>query len=61
MFPLQEVLLDGIKNVASDIHISVGSFPIFRLNGNLVSRDYVMPVSAADMEDIIQLMLSTEI
>lgn len=60
MFPLQEILLDGIKNAASDIHISVGSYPIFRLNGKLVKRDYVMPVSSTDLEDIIQLMLSTE-
>ena len=60
MFPLQEILLDGIKNAASDIHISVGSFPIFRLNGSLVKRDYVMPVSPTDMEDIMQMMLSTE-
>ena len=60
MFPLEEILLDGIKNAASDIHLSVGSFPILRLNGKLVKRDYVMPVSPTDMEDIMQVMLSVE-
>ena len=60
MFPMQEILIDGIKSAASDIHISVGSFPIFRINGSLVKRDYVMPVSSSDMEDIMQLMLSTD-
>lgn len=60
MFSIEDVLIDGIKNAASDIHISAGNHPSFRINGKLNSIEYGEPLSIEDMEDIIKTMLSTD-
>lgn len=59
-FVLQDVLLDGIKNHASDIHISVGARPALRIYGELVRRENSELVEAAEMEQVMHSFLTKD-
>lgn len=37
---LNDILSEGIKNGASDIHLKIGSSPLFRINGDMVKSAY---------------------
>ncbi len=37
---LNDVLSEGVRNRASDIHLKVGSLPLFRINGDIVKSNF---------------------
>jgi len=60
MFSFYDVLADGVRSGASDIHIGAGSLPILRIDGRLVSRPGAQSVTPEDMDGIVHTMLSPE-
>jgi twitching motility protein PilT len=59
-FDINNLLLDGVMSSASDIHICPGSKPALRINGVLVRRPYSEPVTQADMENVMNTLLTHE-
>lgn len=59
-FDLNALLLDGIRNSASDIHIGIGTPPSLRVNGSLIKHPGAEPVTIDDMEYIMNNLLSKE-
>jgi twitching motility protein PilT len=57
---LKNILIQAIKDRASDIHFSVGNVPIFRVNDKLVSGDSFEPVTADSMTEMSEAVLSPE-
>ena len=59
-FDLTSVILDGIKNSASDIHIGVGTQPAIRINGSLIRRAESQCVTSEDMHSIMERLLTKD-
>ena len=59
-FDLTSVILDGIKNSASDIHIGVGTQPAIRINGSLIRRAESQCVTADDMHFVMERLLTKD-
>ncbi len=59
-FDLTGIILDGIKNSASDIHIGVGTQPALRINGSLVRRAESQCVTADDMHFVMERLLTKD-
>jgi len=59
-FSLQEILIDGIKNNASDIHLDIDQIPALRIDGVLLRRDYMAAPTRADMDNIVTTMLNQD-
>lgn len=57
-FVLEEALLDGIKNSASDIHLGVGEYPALRINGELVRREEFERLTRDDMNAVMENLLT---
>ena len=53
------LLRDVIDNGASDLHLSVGSSPIIRVNGNLIRTSYP-PLNKDDCQALIFTMLNND-
>lgn len=56
---LQEILTDAYKQKASDIHITTGKIPIFRVNGELRNQQSE-PLRPADVQRIVRSLLTDE-
>jgi twitching motility protein PilT len=56
---MDELLKDAVDRGASDIHISVGVSPVFRVNGKLVRAEYP-PLTKDDAQRLIFSILSNE-
>lgn len=52
-------LTDAYKKNASDVHLTVGKAPVFRINGDLIEEDLPKLVPA-DTRQIVRLILSEE-
>ncbi|MGJ9457204.1 type IV pilus twitching motility protein PilT [Oceanobacillus sp. CF4.6] len=52
-------LIEAYEKKASDVHLTVGKAPIFRINGNLVEQDFPKIVPA-DTRQIVSLILTEE-
>ena len=59
-FVLQDVLVDGIRNHASDIHLSVGAQPALRIYGELIRREGSDPIEASEMEEAVHSFLTRD-
>ncbi|MEG1799090.1 MAG: type IV pili twitching motility protein PilT, partial [Synergistaceae bacterium] len=59
-FDLNALLVDGIKNSASDIHIGVGTPPSLRINGSLIRRPDMHPVTPDEMDWIMNSLLTKD-
>lgn len=57
---LMRLLNLGMKKKASDIHITVGLPPIFRVNGELIRLDE-KPLSPGDTKDLVYMSLSEKL
>ncbi len=55
---MKDLLRDGIRKKASDIHISVGDPPVMRLDGNLTRISNAGIVDRSDVESMIGELLS---
>jgi twitching motility protein PilT len=53
MMNLSEILEKAVENEASDIHLKVGSIPLFRINGEMVKSDFDI-VSKEHFEKFIE-------
>ena len=56
---LEELLTEVFKRKASDLHISAGLPPVFRINGHLVRAEYA-PLSTEECHRMIFSMLNSE-
>ena len=56
---MEEILADATTRGASDIHISVGISPVFRIDGKLVRAEYP-PLSKDDAQRLIFSLLSND-
>ncbi len=52
---LKDILSVGVSNGASDIHIKVGSIPLFRIDGEMVKSNFDT-ISIEDMDKFIEEM-----
>jgi len=55
-----KILTESYELCASDVHLVVGSKPIFRIDGDLVSREEYLPVTKESIFDLIKSFLSEE-
>lgn len=56
---IEELLLDAVQKKASDIHLSVGVSPVFRVNGQLIRCDYP-PLNKEDSQRLIFSLLNND-
>lgn len=56
---IEELLVEAVKRGASDVHISVGVSPVFRVNGQLVRVEY-QPLTKDDAQRLIFSLLNNE-
>lgn len=56
LYDIQELLLDAYANKASDLHITVNSPPLLRVNGQLVSYSKI-PVTERDTEKMAKALI----
>ncbi|MBR4400623.1 MAG: type IV pilus twitching motility protein PilT [Synergistes sp.] len=59
-FSIKELLLASINSGASDVHLSVGEKPMFRIDGELKPVPNAEPVGSADMERSVRELLTPE-
>jgi len=57
MYNLQELLAGMVEKGASDLHITAGTAPVFRINGNLVRMDGE-PMTGTDTRAIVYSILN---
>lgn len=58
MIDIEKVLIDGVNRGASDIHITEGSRPIYRVNRLLVEAEDIGEVSERDVYDIFEFFIN---
>lgn len=56
LYDIKELLLDAYANKASDLHITVHSPPLFRVNGQLTPYSDI-PVSKRDTEEMAKILI----
>ena len=57
---IAQLLESSVKQKASDLHLSPGLSPIFRINGELTPATDIPPLSADDMKTLIYSVMSTD-
>lgn len=55
-----KILIESYELCASDVHLVVGLKPIFRIDGELVSREEYIPITKESAIDLIRSFLSEE-
>ncbi len=60
MFDVHAALRDLVAKSGSDLHLKVGSPPLFRVHGKLAPEDGAGPLSAEDTEDTVRALLHDE-
>lgn len=58
---IEKILLDAVKEQASDIHITVGTSPIFRINGQLHFVETLDKVTPEDTRDMVDAIVSEQV
>ena len=57
MFDIKNILIHGVNNGASDIHIIEGSKPIFRINRVLTEQQDASVLTHEDVEGIFEFFI----
>jgi twitching motility protein PilT len=60
MFDVKQALGELVERGGSDLHLKVGSGPLFRVNGDLAVDDSVDPLTAEDTEAALTQLLGDE-
>ncbi|HWY17594.1 MAG TPA: PilT/PilU family type 4a pilus ATPase [Solirubrobacteraceae bacterium] len=60
MFDVEAALRELIAKKGSDLHLKVGSKPLFRVDGELAAEQDASVLSAADTEHALEVLLSDE-
>jgi twitching motility protein PilT len=60
MFDVQAALRELVAKGGSDLHLKVGSAPLYRVNGELVADERIPPLSAQETEEALRVLLSDE-
>ena len=60
MFDVQAALRELVEKTGSDLHLKVGSSPLYRVNGELLLDEHVPQLSAEDTEGALRSLLSDE-
>jgi twitching motility protein PilT len=60
MFNVERALHDVVNRDGSDLHLKVGSSPLYRINGQLVVEESVKPLTAEDTEGALRQLLTDE-
>jgi len=60
MFDVEAALRELIAKKGSDLHLKVGSRPLFRIDGELATEQDAPVLSAADTEHALEVLLSDE-
>jgi twitching motility protein PilT len=58
-FDFSEILLEVVRQKASDLHITAGSVPMLRVRGSLVGIDGLPVMTPTDTREIVYTLLST--
>lgn len=58
---LEAVLREAVGAGASDVHITVGLPPVFRINGDLKRQEHLPVVTAARADEILRSMVDQEL
>ncbi len=61
MFDVKAALCELVEKGGSDLHLKVGSSPLYRVNGELALDESAEPLSAQDTEAALRALLSDEI
>src|ERR1700694_2383969 len=60
MFDVKHALREVVRLEGSDLHLKVGSGPLYRVHGELAVEDNVPPLTATDTEGALRTLLSDE-
>jgi twitching motility protein PilT len=60
MFDVMPALCELVEKEGSDLHLKVGSAPLYRVHGELTLDQSVQPLSAEDTEGALRALLSDE-
>ncbi len=60
MFDVKAALRELVEKEGSDLHLKVGSSPLYRVHGELTTDANVAPLSAQDTEEALKTLLSDE-
>ena len=55
---VEEILAEGVRRKASDIHLKIGSQPVFRIAGSLVRWEEMPQLTQDDMSTVTQVLLT---
>ncbi len=61
MFDVMPALRELVEKEGSDLHLKVGSAPLFRVHGELLLNESAQPLSAEDTEGALKVLLSDEL
>jgi twitching motility protein PilT len=61
MFDVKAALCELVEKEGSDLHLKVGSAPLFRVHGELTQDQSVAPLSAEDTDGALKTLLSDEV
>jgi twitching motility protein PilT len=61
MFDVKAALCELVEKEGSDLHLKVGSAPLFRVYGELTQDQNVAPLSAEDTDGALRTLLSDEV
>jgi twitching motility protein PilT len=61
MFDVKAALRELVEKGGSDLHLKVGSAPLYRVNGELTTDQSMQPLSAEDSEGALRSLLSDEV
>ena len=60
MFDVKQAMRELVKRDGSDLHLKVGSGPLYRVNGDLTVDESVEPLTAEDTDSALKQLLSDE-
>jgi twitching motility protein PilT len=60
MFDVKQALAELVERGGSDLHLKVGSGPLYRVNGDLVVDESLEPLTAEDTEAALSQLLDDE-
>ena len=60
MFDVEAALRELVSKEGSDLHLKVGSSPLFRVHGELAADESIPALTAQDTEEALRTLLSDE-
>jgi twitching motility protein PilT len=61
MFDVKAALCELVEKEGSDLHLKVGSAPLYRVHGELTQDESVAPLNAEDTDGALRTLLSDEV